>query len=69
MITKYDMASGELTYQGKREDRTLLGPSPSELVDMITSLQLIEIEVTSEEKTIPADLLSISAAYFVRRQG
>lgn len=69
MITKYNMASGELTYQDKREDRTLLGPSPSELADLITSLQLVEIEVTSESKTIPADLLSISAADFVRRQG
>jgi len=69
MITKYNMASGELTYQDKREDRTLPGPSPSELADLITSLQLVEIEVTSESKTIPADLLSISAADFVRRQG
>lgn len=69
MITKYNMASGELTYLGKQEERAALVPSPSELANLITSMQLVEIEVTSESKTIPADLLSISVEEFLRRQG
>jgi hypothetical protein len=69
MITKYNMTSGELTYQNKQESRAASEPKPHELANLITSLQLIEIEVRPESKTIPADLLSISAADFIRRQG
>lgn len=67
MITKYDMASGELTFQSKHDTR--VDPKPHELVDLITSLQLIEIEVKQESRTIPADLLSISVADFLNQQG
>lgn len=69
MITKYDMTSGELTYQSKQASRAALEPKPHELADLITSLQLVEIEVRHESRTIPADLLSVSAADFIRRQG
>ncbi len=69
MITKYNMASGELTYQNKQESRAALEPKPHELANLITSLQLIEIEVRPESRTIPADLLLISAADFIRSQG
>jgi hypothetical protein len=68
MITKYNMTSGELTYQSKRESRGASEPKPHELADLITSLQLVEIEVRHEPRAIPADLLSVSAADFIRRQ-
>lgn len=69
MITKYNMASGELTYHSERENRAAFEPKPHELADMITSLQLVEIEVRTESRTIPADLLSVAPADFIRRQG
>jgi hypothetical protein len=69
MITKYNMASGELTYQSTQEARLAPEPKPHELADMITSLQLVEIEVRPESRTIPADLLSVSVSDFLRRQG
>ena len=68
MITKYNMKSGELTYQSERESRAALEPKPHELADLITSLQLVEIEVRTESRTIPVDLLSVSAADFIRSQ-
>ncbi len=69
MITKYNMASGELTYQSKPATRAAAISEPHELIELITSLQLLEIEVTPESRTIPADLLSISAREFLNRQG
>ncbi len=68
MITKYNMASGELTYQNRQDNQAASSPKPHELADLITSLQLIEIKVQPESKTIPADLLSISVPDFLRRQ-
>jgi hypothetical protein len=69
MITKYNMTSGELTYQTAPEEQAATGPSPSELANLITSLQLIEIEVTHESNAMPADLFSISVEEFLRHQG
>ncbi len=69
MITKYNMASGEITYQSKLENGAASKTSPRELIDMITSLQLVEIEVKPVSKSIPVDILSISASEFLRRQG
>ncbi len=69
MITKYNMASGELTYQSKQENKPASESSPHELADLITSLQLFEIEVKPESRTMPADLLSITVADFLRHQG
>jgi hypothetical protein len=68
MITKYNMTSGELTYQSRQEERAASEPKPHELADLITSLQLLEIEVKPESRTIPADLLSISVDDFLRHQ-
>jgi hypothetical protein len=69
MITKYNMASGELTYQSKPATEAVAISEPHELIELITSLQLLEIQVTPESRTIPADLLSISAREFLNRQG
>ncbi len=68
MITKYNMISGELTCQSK-QDRTVPRHRPNELADLTASLQLIEIEVRQETKGIPADLISVPIAGFLRRQG
>ncbi len=69
MITKYNMASGELTYQAMPEEQAATGPSPSELANLITSLQLVEIEITHEPNAMPADLFSVSVEEFLRCQG
>jgi len=69
MITKYNMASGELTYQSRQKTEAVSEPKPHELVDLITSLQLIEIEVKPESSSMPANLLSVSIAGFLRGQG
>ena len=69
MITKYDMTSGELTYQSKQENRASSEHKPHELADLITSLQLVEIEVKPESRTMPANLLTVSVDDFLRSQG
>jgi hypothetical protein len=68
MITKYNMTTGELTYQSKQKCSGASRPKPHEIADLVASLQLLEIEVKPESKSQPADLLSIPVSDFLRDQ-
>ncbi len=70
MITKYDMASGESTYQTRKNEPTeALVPRPFELVELIPSLQLVEITIQPEPSPMPPDMASISIAEFLLQRG
>lgn len=69
MITKFDMASGELAYQAKRKDTIEIASKHAELINQTPALQLIEVVIQAQPKAMPPDLASVSIEQFLDHQG
>jgi hypothetical protein len=68
MITKFNMASGELTYQTRQKGTAEVASNPYELIDQTPSLQLVEIAIQPQLKSMPLDLASVSIDEFLGHQ-
>lgn len=69
MITKFDMASGELAYQARQQDTIEIASKHAELIDHTPALQLIEVVIQPQRKAMPPELASVSIEQFLRHQG
>lgn len=68
MITTFDMATGKLSYQTDQAVSTGDSPEHDKLIEQTLSLQLIEVAIQSQPKTIPPDLASIPVDIFLGNQ-
>lgn len=68
MITKFNMASGESTYQTGQKVATTAAPGHYEMTDLAPSLQLVEVSIQPESNIMPPDLASVSIAEFLKHQ-
>ncbi|MES9938778.1 MAG: hypothetical protein ABW153_20200 [Sedimenticola sp.] len=70
MLSLYDMATGELILQGKRNATATTSPDRRELEILCpaTALQVVSTEAWPEPPTLPPELALVPAESFVEKR-